>query len=156
MRRFKKAGFLLVVALLLTVLTAMLGLSLLGIRKASYASSQSAARTIQARALARSGIGDVWIKYSKDPAFPEGLGDEQTRFSYRETVTDLDRNEIGSYTVTLDRSDRFTTKLIRIESTGIVGSVERDQTRHTIYAELSIEAGDFRYKVWQEGTVPQL
>ncbi|MCA9778736.1 MAG: hypothetical protein KC800_18535, partial [Candidatus Eremiobacteraeota bacterium] len=121
-----------------------------------YASSQSAGKTIQARALARSGMGDVWSKYSKDPAFPEGLGDAQTRFSYRETVLDLDGHEVGSYTVTIDRAERYTTQVIRIESTGIVGAVDRDETHHTIYGELSLVPGDFAFKVWQEGTVPQL
>lgn len=154
--RLGRRGFLLVVALLLTVLVALVGLSMLGIRKGSYASSQAAGNALQAKALARSGLADAWTKFSKDPSFPEGLGDAQTRFSYRENFNDVDGHLIGSYVVTLDRADRDTTHVILLESTGIVGGVEDELTHHTIYAELSIVPGDFRFKVWQEGTVPQL
>lgn len=144
------------VALLLTVLIALLALGMLGVKKGSYSSSRSAPQAIQARSLARSGLGDVWTKYSKDPTFPGGLGDDQIRFSYREDVEDFDGEIIGSYVVTLDRTDRYTHNLIRIESTGISGTVEAQTTHHTIYAELQTLPGDFRFKVWQEGTVPQL
>lgn len=154
--RLPQRGFLLVVALLLTVLISLLALGMLGIKKGSYSSSQAALQAVQARALARSGLGDVWTKYSKDPSFPGGLGDDQVRFSYRENVTDIDGHVLGSYVVTLDRSDRLTHHLIRVECTGIAGTVEEQATHHTIYAELHTLPGDFRFKVWQEGTVPQL
>ena len=156
MRAIKRKGFLLVVALLLTLLIAILALGMLGVKKGSYSSSRSAIQAVQAKSLARSCLGDAWTKYSKDPAFPGGLGDDQIRFSYREDEVDLDGNKIGSYVVTLDRSDRYTHNIIRIESTGIAGTVEEQLVHHTIYAELQIVPNDFRFKVWQEGTVPQL
>ena len=74
-RRQPVAGALLIFALLLTVLISMIALSLLQLRKASYASSQGAIKAVQARALARSGLGDIWVKIGKDPYFAlQGIG----------------------------------------------------------------------------------
>lgn len=154
-RRHKK-GFLLIFALLLTVLITLIALGLLGLREGSYASSRAAVNSIQARSLARSGMGDIWVKLSKDPFYPGGVGDDQTIFSFREDVTDHSGNNVGSYQVILDRSNRLTNNVLRIECTGIAGQLNEKSSHFTIYAELSTQPGDFGYKVWQEGTSPKL
>ena len=152
----RTGGFLLVFALLLTVLITLIALAILGLKKGGYASSKAAVGSVQARALARSGMADIWVKLSKYPDFPGGMGDEQLRFSYREEMRDAQDAQVGSYQVVMDRTHRHTHKIIRIESTGVAGVLADESAHHTIYAELSTEPGDFRFKVWQEGTVPKL
>ncbi len=152
----QKRGFLLIFALLLTILITLIALGLLGLREGSYASSRAAINSIQARSLARSGMGDIWVKLSKDPFYPGGVGDDQTLFSFREDVTDQANNPVGSYQVILDRSHRLTNNVLRIECTGIAGQLDEKSSHFTIYAELSTLPGDFRFKVWQEGTSPKL
>lgn len=155
-RNLARRGFLIVFALLLTVLITLIALGLLGLKEGSYASSKAAINSIQARSLARSGMGDIWAKIAKDPFYPGGVGDDQGLFSFREDVYDLDNNFVGSYRMLMDRSYRLTHKVIRLECTGIAGQLDEKSAHHTIYAELSTEAGDFRFKVWQEGTIPKL
>lgn len=151
-----RRAFLLVFALLLTVFIAIISLALLGLRKGGYASSQAVANTVQARSLARSGMADIWVKVSKDPLFPAGAGDEQLKFSFREEVTNTKGETVGSYSVILDRTDRLTHNVLRIESTGVAGNLTDESSQYTIYAELYTITGDFRFKVWQEGTSPRL
>jgi hypothetical protein len=151
----KRRGFLLVFSLLLVVLISLITLSLLSMRKAGYASSRGAVTALQARALARSGMTDVWTKVGKDPFFPAGVGDRQVLFSYREEVRDQAGNLVGFYTVTLDRTYRLSHKVLRVESLGVAGESD-DSARHRIYGELSIDGADFGFKVWQEGAEPRL
>lgn len=152
----RKAGFLLVFALLLTVLITIIALGLLGLKKGGYASSRAAINAVQARSLARSGMSDVWTKLTKDPFFPGGLGDDQRYFTYREEMTDSGGRNIGSYRVAVDRTYRFTHQLVRIEVTGVSGQLDSESSHHTIYAELSIDPNDYRFKVWQEGIASRL
>lgn len=156
MKRRNPRGFLLVVALLLTALVAMIALGLLGIRKGSYASSRAAVSSVQSRALARSGLNDIWSKIGKDPFFPTGIGDEQEVFSFQEEVSDSGGQVVGEYTVKVDRRYRISHEIILLESTGRVGGLSSDSAGYTIYAELSIKADDFGFKVWEEGTTPKL
>lgn len=153
MRRSR--GFLLVFSLLLVVLMSLIVMGMLGLRKASNASSRGAVAAMQARSLARSGMADIWMKVSKDPFFPSGVGDRQVRLTYREQVDDGDGNLIGFYTVTIDRTYRLTHRVLRIECLGVAGEAD-ESARHRIYAELSIDGNDFRFKVWQEGAEPRL
>lgn len=143
-------------ALLITVLISVIALGLLGIRRGSYASSRAVVNSVQARALARSGLNDIWVKLSKDPFFPTGIGDDQEQFSYREEVFNQAGESVGTYSVKVDRAYRVSLNVIRLESTGRVGGLSKDSSTHTIYAELNTESGDFDFKVWQEGTTPRL
>jgi hypothetical protein len=153
---FKKRGFLLVFALMLTVLVAIIALGLLGVRRGNYAASKSIVNSIQARSLAQSGMNDIWAKLSADPYFPTGIGDEQIQFAFREEVIDSMDREVGSYTVRIDRRYRQTHKVVLLESTGISGGLDANSSTFTIYAELSTEVGEFEFKVWHEGTSPRL
>lgn len=143
-------------ALMLTVLVAIIALGLLGVRRGSYRSSRAALNAVQARALARSGMNDIWVKLSKDPFFPTGIGDDQTQFAYREEVLDEDGESKGTYAVKVDRTFRLELDVVRLESTGRVGGLSEESSTHTIYAELSTRPGDFKFKVWEEGTLPRL
>lgn len=156
MRARPSGGFLLVFALLLTVLVTLIALGLLGIRRGSYAASIAVFNSVQAREMARSGLNDIWAKLCNDPNFPTGIGDEQVQFSYREEVIDSTGQEVGSYTVRIDRIYRKTHNIVLLESTGIAGGLDGDSSTFTIYAELSTKEGEFEFKVWQEGTIPRL
>lgn len=151
-----KRGFLLVFALMLTILVTIIALGLLGIRRGNYAASKAIVNNFQARALAHSGMNDIWAKLSNDPFFPTGIGDEQVQFAYREDVVDSTGREVGSYTVRIDRRYRQTHKVVLLESTGVAGGLDANSSTFTIYAELSTEIGEFEYKVWHEGTSPRL
>ncbi len=151
----RQRGFLLVFSLMLAVLISLIAMGLLGLRKAGYASSKGAVTSLQARALARSGISDIWMKVSKDPLFPSGVGDRQVKFSFREEVKDRDGALVGFYTVNVDRTYRLSHKVLRIESLGVAGEAD-GSARHRIYTELSIDGADFRFKVWQEGAESRL
>lgn len=151
----RQRGFLLVFSLLLAVLISLIAMGLLGLRKAGYASSKGAVTALQARSLARSGMADIWMKVSKDPLFPSGVGDRQVRFSFKEEVRDEQGALVGFYTVNVDRTYRLSHRMLRIESLGAAGEAN-ESARHRIYAELSLDEADFRFKVWQEGVEPRL
>ncbi len=151
----RSRGFLLVFSLLLVVLISLVVLGMLALRRASNASSRGTVAAVQARSLARSGLADIWMKVSKDPFFPSGVGDRQVGLTFREQVDDRDGNLIGFYTVTIDRTYRLSHRVLRIESVGTAGEAD-DSARHRIYAELSLDGNDFRFKVWQEGAEPRL
>jgi hypothetical protein len=151
-----KRGFLLVFALLLTILVTIIALGLLGIRRGNYAASKAIVNSIQARSLAQSGMNDIWAKLSNDPYFPTGIGDEQTQFAYREEVVDSTGREVGSYTVRIDRRYRQTHQVVLLESTGVAGGLDANSSTFTIYAELSTKVGEFEFKVWHEGTSPRI
>lgn len=150
-----RRGFLLVLSLMVTILIAVIALSLLGVRRGSYASSRAVAEAAQARALAVAGLEDLRVKLAKDPFFPTGIGDEQVIFSYTETVTALSGAKVGSYQVTVNRAHREPpNKVLRVESVGMVGDFHAEAPRFTIYAELDLR--DFSFKVWQEGAASSL
>ncbi len=155
-RLFRRKGFLLVFALMLTVLITVIGFGMLSAFKGNYAASRSVLESIQARSLARSGMEDVRVKLARNPFFPSGVGDEQKVFSYSEIVRDFDGNDIGSYQVTVDRSWRDTHHVILVESIGIAGEAEANSARHTLYGELHTQEGNYVFKIWQEGALPQL
>ena len=152
----RKKGFLLVFALMLTILVTIIALGILGIRRGSYAASKAIVNGVQARGLAHSGLNDIWAKLAKDPFFPTGVGDEQVQFAYREEVQDSLGKDVGSYTVKIDRRYRDTHNVVLLESTGISGGLTSTSASFTIYAELSTLPGEFQFKVWHEGTAPRL
>ncbi len=155
-RRADRA-FLLVFALLLTVFIAVIGFGMLGARQGHYAASRASIEAVQAKALARSGLEDIRVKLAKNPFFPTGIGDEQTVFSFTEEVRTFDEDElVGYYQVTVDREFRGSHRLVRVESTGIVGQNVASSARHTMYAELFTQAGRHEFRIWQEGTLPRL
>lgn len=146
----------LVFSLLLSVLICMVALGMLALRRAGYASSQGAVSAVQARALARSGLSDIWTKLSKDPLFPAGVGDRQIRFTFREEVLDQDKHPIGFYTVIVDRRYRESHQVVRLESLGVAGSGGERDPHFRIYAEFSVNPDDFKLKVWEEGVEARL
>ncbi|MCA9790306.1 MAG: hypothetical protein KC910_00865 [Candidatus Eremiobacteraeota bacterium] len=152
----KRRGFLLILSLLLTVLIAIIALGLLSLRRSGYATSMAGVEAAQARCLAIAGMEDIRVKLAKDPFYPTGVGDEQVVFSYTEAVTSLDDpgRRLGTYRVTVDRSHRDPEKVLRIESRGFVGGLRAEGAMFTIYGELDLS--DFSFKVWREGTFPQL
>ncbi|MCA9790478.1 MAG: hypothetical protein KC910_01735 [Candidatus Eremiobacteraeota bacterium] len=151
----RRRGFLIVMALLLSLLIIVVGLAYMGARPGEYAASQAAAAAVEARNLARAGLEDAKVKLSKDEFFPTGIGDEQVVFSYVEEMESLSEpgRVVGTYRVSIDRSYR-SQNVIFIVAVGTAGKLKNPRARYSISAELNLE--DFRFKSWNEGLLPPL
>lgn len=108
----RRRAFLLVIAMLMTLMLVILGMGFLGRRGPQYAASMAHERGMQARALAEAGLEDARVKLEKDLFFPPPGDSDQFMFSYSEVVRETtgvssDGVVVGSYTVTIDR--RFET-----------------------------------------------
>lgn len=150
----RRRGSVLIFALLLTVLTTLIGLSLIAMRKAHYSASQLALRASQARFLAHAGVHDAIAKLSKDPFFPSGLGDDQTYFTYKESLTDSSGRILGYYEVAVDQGPREKSGIVTIQSVGQTALRGETGSRHATYAELDIRPASFGIILWKEGRPP--
>jgi len=151
----KSQGSVLIFALMLTVLTTLIGLSLIGMKKGHYSASQLTIRAEQARLLAHAGVHDAIAKLQKDPFFPSGMGDNQTYFSYKESMTAGDSGRaLGYYQVTVDQLLRDKEGLVVIKSVGQTAFSGETSARHATYVELNIKAGSFGVVAWKEGRPP--
>jgi len=138
--RRRRSGFLLVAALLISIILLTMGMALLGTRVTQYKSALLVAPAAQARAIAEAGMEDAKIKLEKDLLFPPPGADEQTSFTYAEPFTDVDGTSVlGSYTVTVDIAKKNGPFFIyRLTSTSVVGSAEKPTAMRTITAELDV------------------
>lgn len=151
-----RRGSVLIFALLFTVLTTLIGLSLIGMKKGHYSASQLAVRAEQSRLLAHAGINDAIAKLQKDPFFPSGVGDAQTYFSYKEPLKVGQSEEIlGYYQVTVDQARRDEDGIVTITSVGQTAFSGETSARHATYVELSIRPGNFGVILWKEGQPPR-
>jgi hypothetical protein len=149
-------GSVLIFALLFTVLTTLIGLSLIGMKKGHYSASQLAVRAEQAKMLAHAGVHDAVAKLQKDPFFPSGVGDAQTYFSYKESLTRGDTGEVlGYYHVTVEQAMRDEEGVVTIKSVGQTTFSGETSARHATYAELNIRPGSFGIMLWKEGRAPR-
>lgn len=113
----------LIVVLLVAALVLVLGLGFLSSNSPRYNASVYARSQAQARALAEAGLEDARVKLQKDNAFPPVTHASQTRFSYREELTDSSGDVIGSYVVTLDWTYLVAPYyIVTVDSQGLVGS----------------------------------
>lgn len=157
MRRwFTSRGSVLIFALLFCVLTTLIGLSLIGMKKGHYSATQLVVRAEQAKLLAHAGINDAIAKLQKDPFFPSGVGDAQTTFSYKENLERGDTGEIlGYYQVTVEQGLREEHGIVSIKSVGQTAFSGETSARHATYVELDIRPGKFGIVLWKEGRPPR-
>lgn len=134
-----RRGFLLISALLITVILLTLGLSFLGKRSVQYRRVAALEASTQARELAESGLEDALLKLRRDIDFPPVRLD-QTVFTYTEDV-DFDATRLGGYQVSIDATYRqFPFRVLIIRSTGMAGSDPNQPTaRRTVQAEFDID-----------------
>ena len=148
----RERGSVIIFALLLTVLTTLIGLSLIGMKKGHYSAAQLALRAAQARQLAHSGIHDAIAKLSKDPFFPSGVGDAQTYFSYKESLSGSEEGKIiGHYEVAVDQGRRKQSGIVAISCVGQTAFSGETSARHATYVELDIRPNSFGVLLWKEG-----
>lgn len=99
-------GFLLVSALLITIIFLTTGLGILSAQASRYATSARIAEGMQARSAALAGLEDVRVKLAKDVQFPprKSKSRGQTKFSYSETLFDDPPDQIRqvTYSVVVD------------------------------------------------------
>lgn len=163
MRRAPK-GFLMIAALLITIIFLVTGLGILSAQASRYAASARIAEGMQAKNAAFSGLEDVRVKLAKDVHFPprKSKNRGQTKFAYSETLFDdpADVNRQVTYSVVVDFAlERqvqvpnedpdlvewlpYRWGLYRITVSGYVGPRAQPIAQSMFYAEYDIGTGRF-------------
>ena len=134
-----RRGITLVTSLLFLALLMVMGLAFLSKRVGQYRGALAVRSAAQARAIALAGLEDARVKLDKDFAFPPPAGIDQLSFTYTESMRDIAGAEVGSYTVTVDRSlSKWPYALVRLTSVGTLGPVDDPLARRRLYAEIDI------------------
>jgi Tfp pilus assembly protein PilX len=125
--------------LLLTAVLLVLGLGLLSERSSQYRATMQAGQSAMAEALAEAGLEDARVKLDKDADFPPLGAEDQLLFSYSETVNNLSGQPVGSYEVQVDlRWRRPPWEIVRVTSTGTVGSVDNPLSQSSTTMEIDV------------------
>lgn len=152
----RRRGFVLIAALLVTLILVVAGMAYLGSRVSQYRGAAKGLEGAQARALARAGLEDARVKLEKDYRFPPPSAQDQTVFTYSEDVTD-GATVVGHYTVSVNTTyENGPYTVIRITSVGVVGSRANPSAQATIHADLDASQVDpdriYRFLRWEEST----
>jgi hypothetical protein len=157
MRRSRR-GFLLVAALLITVILLVSGLGVMSAQASRYNASARIAEGIQAKNAAMSGLEDVRVKLAKDVKFPprKSKARGQTKYAYSETLFEDpdDPNAEVSYSVVVDfalerevaapnRWEPYRWGLYKVTVSGYVGPRDTPIAQSQLYAEYNIDTGEF-------------
>lgn len=163
MRRHSK-GFLLVSALLITIIFLVSGLGVLSAQASRYAASARIAEGMQAKNAALAGLEDVRVKLAKDVHFPprKSKNRGQTKFAFSETLfedpSDITRQVTYSVVVdyALERQCQvvdpnaeliewlpYRWGLYRITVSGYVGPRAQPIAQSMFYAEYDIGTAQF-------------
>ncbi|MBI3925650.1 MAG: hypothetical protein HY319_08930 [Armatimonadetes bacterium] len=134
----RRRGFVMVLALLLTVLLLVLGLAYMGTRAVQYRRAGEAEAAAQALALADSGLTDALLKLQRDLEYPQ-MASDQTAISYTEELT-VGGQRIGRYTVTVEGNYRVPPySVLRITSVGEAGTdAEKAFARRALRIEVDV------------------
>jgi hypothetical protein len=146
----RRSGSILVMALLLVVLVATIGLATIAGMSGRYAASRGNLASFKASSLAKMGIEDMLIKLAKDPFFPEGVPDDHKEFSYQDVVNGPDGKETGLYTCTIDWTHREDGYFV-LTSVGTLGSIKEPRSRYRMRCNLTLD--EFRVENWREGRI---
>ena len=155
MMRRRRRAFVLITALLLSVILLVSGLGIMSAQASRYAASALIADSLQAKNAALSGIEDVRVKLAKDVKFPPRKSKDrgQTKFAYSENLL-LDPDRPVSYSVIVDfeyerevnvqgRFAPFRWGVYRITVNGYVGPRNEPIALCQLYAEYDISTGQF-------------
>ncbi len=135
-----RRGSTLVMVLLISLVLLLLGLGFLSKRSSQYAGARAVEDAARARALALAGLEGARARLSRDLAFPPPGDVDQLVFEYSENVFDRDGvTPVGAYVVRVDSTYAGEpTWLLRIRSTGLVGSAEHPRARRQLTAEVDL------------------
>lgn len=158
-------GFLIIAALLITIIFLVTGIGILSAQASRYGASVRVAEGMMAKNAALSGLEDVRVKLAKDVNFPptKSKHRNQTKFAYSEILYDGDGdlNRQVTYSVVIDfaleREAQVTTPLperkdqwlpyrwgvYRIDVVGFVGPRHDPISQSNFYAEFDIGSGKF-------------
>lgn len=132
----RRRGVLLIVAMLVLSLLLILGMGIMGSQQARYRAAVRSVDSAQALCLAEAGLEDVRVKLEKDRSFPPLAADDQSSFSYSETLSNAGQ-ELGSYYVEIDWSyDVAPYSILKITCIGCVGPRENPRAQRTLRGEL--------------------
>ncbi len=153
--RSRRRGFLLVAALLITIILLVSGLGVMSAQASRYAATARIAEGMQAKNASLSGLEDVRVKLAKDVKFPprKSKSRGQTKYAYSETLF-ADPDVPVSYSVvvdfglerevqTPDRWQPYRWGLYRITVSGYVGPRDTPIAQSLLYAEYDISTGQF-------------
>jgi hypothetical protein len=154
MRR-RQHAFVLITALLLSVILMVTGLGVMSAQASRYAASALIADSLQAKNAALSGMEDVRVKLAKDVKFPPRKSKDrgQTKFAYSENLLP-DPDKPVSYSVIVDfeyereaivpnRFSPYRWGVYRITVSGYVGPRDEPIALSQLYAEYDISTGQF-------------
>lgn len=117
-------------ALFVSVLLLLVGLGFLGQREGQYRAAQEHLSYIRAKALADAGLQDALGKLAKDVDFPPIRSNDQSVFSYSETLLDPDGSLVGTFRVSVDAAYKDRPySVLRISSVGILGPLDKPLAR---------------------------
>ena len=155
MIRRRRRAFVLITALLLSVILLVSGLGVMSAQASRYAASALIADSLQAKNAALSGMEDVRVKLAKDVKFPPRKSKDrgQTKFAYSENL-DNDAERPVSYSVIVDfeyereaiaqgRFAPYRWGVYRITVNGYVGPRNEPIALCQLYAEYDISTGQF-------------
>lgn len=146
----KKKGSILVMALLLVVLVATIGLATIAGIGGRYASARGSLAILRSSSLAKMGVEDMLIKLAKDPFYPEGVPNDHREFSYQDVVNGPDGERMGIYTCTIDwtfRDEGF----YLLTSVGTLGTIRDPRSSYRMECKLLLDT--FEVTDWREGQV---
>ena len=151
----KNRAFVLVTALLLSIILLVSGLGVMSAQASRYAASALIADSLQAKNAALSGLEDVRVKLAKDVKFPprKSKARGQSKFAYSEDLI-TDPVKPVSYAIIVDFDlereislpDRFAPYrwgVYRISVSGYVGPRNEPIAVSQMYAEYDIDTGQF-------------
>ncbi len=129
---------LIVLTLLILGIALVAGIGLMSSQVSNYRGVNAAEESAQALALAQAGLEDARIKLEKDLDFPPPGDPAQLLFTYSEDVL-IDGKRIGGYRVSIDSRLQTTDyDIIRVTSTGLVGSSEAPRAQRTLKVDLDM------------------
>jgi hypothetical protein len=143
----RKAGYMLIISLFLSVILLIMGMALLSVKVLQNQGSSLMEYSGRALAIAEAGIAEAKAKLERDPEFPPPGDADQRIFSYSEDISDIDGTALGSYAVTIDSTWKdYPYFIIKVTSVGTSGPLAAPYARRVITAELDIS--------WNVGRTP--
>ena len=140
MTRSAKRGATLVLALFVVAVIFVAGLGFAERSQAQYRASVQTGRAAEAMALAEAGLDDALTKLRRDWAFPPASAEDQTNFSYQDSLTNSRGDTVGSYQVDLDLSQmKLDHKVLIIRSKGRVGPTSAPSAERSVEVEVDMD-----------------
>ena len=140
MKMRKQRGAALVLALFVVAIIFVAGLGFAERTQAQYRASLQAGRAAEALALAEAGIEDALTKLRRDWSFPLSSAEDQTTFSYQDTLDNSRGETVGSYQVDIDLGKmKADHKILLIRSKGRLGPASEPLAERGLEVEVDMD-----------------